>query len=198
MRARLFFRKALFSSSLVLLVLILSLLTLGGCGGKEEGEKKGGTIYVVFKSGVSRGQAEETIALHNCTAIAHESFGSPYYEILVPTNKTEGELIEEFQVEPWVMTVTNDVSAIPLIPPESKYLKGKIEVVFYPYATDEQINELIARHACTIVYKQRSEEYVVLSVQLPEGKNEDEAVEEFLKEPLVKEAYRSPIIVPSS
>lgn len=81
--------------------------------------------------------------------------------------------------------------------PDAAYHEGLLEVVFHPEATEEQARAVIARHKGTIEYLHYYLDLPEIPshygsvVRLPDGKDENEAVCEFLKEPLVSNAIRA-------
>jgi hypothetical protein len=190
--------------SLFLFILLVSGLILTGCGGKDEGEElKNGEeepqardhIIVVFQEDVSLEQAKEIIARLGYTEESGLFTGDPLgVSIFSPPGKTTDEMIEEFQAEPQVLIATTDFSVVESAVPDVNFVPGKIVVSFYPYATNEQIEEIIARHNCTPGTIYRGAGNASVFIKLPEGKDEGQAIEEFKEEPLVQEAKREEIV----
>ncbi len=82
----------------------------------------------------------------------------------------------------------------PTDPPEDIFEEGKIEVSFRPGVTEEQAREVIAAHGCTISFINTqyvsNPDYIGVILILPEGKDEEETVQEFLSDKTVEYAAR--------
>jgi len=78
---------------------------------------------------------------------------------------------------------------------EEEYVKGEIVLGFHPYVTEEEVRAVVAAHGCTIAListdiMQETEGGIFAFVKLPEGKDEDEAIREFLSEETVRYAEK--------
>jgi hypothetical protein len=85
------------------------------------------------------------------------------------------------------------MSGIEIIPHNPEDQSGHLDVVFRPEATDEEIDQIVAEHDCTIDRMERHPDYVVATVALPEGKNEQDVANEFIQDPFVLSTNRGPI-----
>ncbi|MDY6796611.1 MAG: hypothetical protein SWK76_15230 [Actinomycetota bacterium] len=72
---------------------------------------------------------------------------------------------------------------------QNDYVEGNQETL---QASTSQLHDLAARYGCTVETYEFLGPYegAIAVLNLPEGKNEDEAIAEFLEEPLVSYAYR--------
>ena len=82
----------------------------------------------------------------------------------------------------------------PADPTDDVYQEGAIEVRFRPGVSEEQARAVIAAHDCAISYISTqyapNQDHIGVILILPEGKDEDEAVQEFLGEEIVEWAAR--------
>ena len=84
-----------------------------------------------------------------------------------------------------------DVEEEPVDPqPDGDYVKGQLIVKFKQGITEEEVRIVVAKHGCTVQDLWSIPESLYAGVILPEGKDEDEAICEFVLEPSVEYAEK--------
>lgn len=147
-----------------------------------------GVVVVSFIPQASEEQARCIISAHNCTIESLEFLGDHYVAcVKIPSDKTEDDLIAEFQREPLVKCAEKNWYF-------SGCVKGEIVVGFKVGVSQETVIQVVAKHHCEIEsffeYENNGQPGIVVVLFVPDGKDENNVANEFLLEDTVRSAER--------